>query len=188
MNSRSARSLMWVLVTWFKDVVPGWWYRRLPARQRALLLNWRWHCTHWGRVTLIFLSKLTIMGSDNGLSPDRCQAIIWTNAGILLNRTLGTNLSEILIETFTFSSKNTHLNMSSEGWRPFSLDLNVFYSKNWKKQLSITASMFMFPYDFILMILRLIGQSRHGKSWKHVHWWLVWWLRAPRVPSHFWSQ
>ena len=28
--------------------------------------------------------KLTILGSDNGLSPERRQAIIWTNAGILL--------------------------------------------------------------------------------------------------------
>ena len=27
----------------------------------------------------IYVSKLTIMGSDNGLSPDRRQAIIWTN-------------------------------------------------------------------------------------------------------------
>ena len=29
------------------------------------------------------VSKLTIIGSDNGLSPGRRQAIIWTNAGIL---------------------------------------------------------------------------------------------------------
>ena len=40
--------------------------------------------THWGRVTHICVSKLTIIGSDNGLSPGRRQAIIWTNAGILL--------------------------------------------------------------------------------------------------------
>ena len=40
--------------------------------------------THEGRVTHICVSKLTIIGSDNGLSPDRRQAIIWTNAGILL--------------------------------------------------------------------------------------------------------
>ena len=33
-------------------------------------------------------SKLTIIGSDNGLSPRRRQAIIWTNAGILLSRPL----------------------------------------------------------------------------------------------------
>ena len=36
--------------------------------------------------------------ADNGLAPDRRQAIIWTNAGILLMAPLGTNFSEILIE------------------------------------------------------------------------------------------
>ena len=51
----------------------------------------------------IYVSKLTIIGADNGLSPGRRQAIIWTNAGILLIWTLGTNLSEILIEIHTFS-------------------------------------------------------------------------------------
>ena len=30
------------------------------------------------------ISNLTIIGSDNGLSPDRRQAVIWTNVGILL--------------------------------------------------------------------------------------------------------
>ena len=48
-------------------------------------------------MTHICVGKLTIIGSDNGLSPGRCQAIIWTNAGILLNEPLGTNFSEILI-------------------------------------------------------------------------------------------
>ena len=43
--------------------------------------------THWGRVTNICVSELTIIGSDNGLWPGRRQAIIWTNAGILLIRT-----------------------------------------------------------------------------------------------------
>ena len=51
--------------------------------------------THWGRVTHIYVTKLTIIGSDNGLSPGRRQAIIWTNAGILFFRTLGINFSEI---------------------------------------------------------------------------------------------
>ena len=45
-------------------------------------LNW----LHWVRVTHICVSKLTIIGSDNGLSPGRRQAIIWTNAGILTIR------------------------------------------------------------------------------------------------------
>ena len=51
--------------------------------------------THWGRVTHICVTYLAIIGSDNGLSPSRRQAIIWTNAGILLIRTLRTNFSEI---------------------------------------------------------------------------------------------
>ena len=46
----------------------------------------------------INISKLTIIGFDNGLLPGQCQAIIWTNAGILLIRTLGTNFSEIFSE------------------------------------------------------------------------------------------
>ena len=61
--------------------------------------------THWGRVTHICVSKQTIIGSDNGLSPDRRQAIIWTNAGLLLIGPLGTNFREILIEILTFSFK-----------------------------------------------------------------------------------
>ena len=36
----------------------------------------------------ICISKLTIIGSDNGLSPGRRQAIIWTNARILLIKSL----------------------------------------------------------------------------------------------------
>ena len=56
-----------------------------------------------------FVSNLAIVGSDNGLSPGRRQAIIWTNAGILLIGPLGTNFREIL----------------SDKWRPFCLGLNV---------------------------------------------------------------
>ena len=81
--------------------------------------------THWGRVTHICISNLTITGSDNSLSPGRRQAIIWTNAGILLIWHLGTNFSEILIEIHAFSFKKIHLKMSSGKWRPFCLGLNV---------------------------------------------------------------
>ena len=81
--------------------------------------------THWGRVTHICVSKLTIIGSDNGLAPGRRQAIIWTNDGILLIGPLGTNFNEILIVYQTFSFKKMHLKMSSAKWRPFCLGLNV---------------------------------------------------------------
>ena len=73
--------------------------------------------THWGRVTHICVSKIIIIGSDNGLSPNRRQAIIWTNAGILLIGPLGTNFSEILIETFSY--KKMRLKTLSAKWRLF---------------------------------------------------------------------
>ena len=81
--------------------------------------------THWGRVTHICIGNLTIIGSDNGLSPGRHQAIIWINAGILSIRTLGTKFSEILIYIHTFSFKKMHLKMSSGKCQPFCLGLNV---------------------------------------------------------------
>ena len=64
-------------------------------------------------------SKLTIIGSDNDLSPGRRQAIIWTNAGILLIWPLGTYFSEISIEIHIISFKKMHLKLSSGKWRPF---------------------------------------------------------------------
>ena len=61
--------------------------------------------THWGRVTHICVGNLTIIGSDNGLSPGRRQAIIWSNAGILLIGLVGTNPSQIVIGMQAFSFK-----------------------------------------------------------------------------------
>ena len=65
-------------------------------------------------MTLICVGKRTIIGSDNGLSPERRQAIIGTNAGILLIGALGTNFSEISVEIQTFSFKKMHLKMSAK--------------------------------------------------------------------------
>ena len=76
-------------------------------------------------MTHICVGNLTITGPDNGLSPGRRQAIIWTNAGILLTGPLGTNFNEILIGIQTFSFKKMHLKVSSAKWRPFCLGLNL---------------------------------------------------------------
>ena len=87
---------------------------------------------HWGRVTHICVSKLANIGSGNGLSPGRRQAIIWTNAGILLIGPLVTNFSEISIEILTFSFKKMCWKVSSAKWRPLCLGLKVltiFYRK-----------------------------------------------------------
>ena len=74
--------------------------------------------SHWGRVMHICVSKLTIIGSDNGLSPGRRQAIIWTNDGILLIRTFRTHFSEIVSEIHIFSFKKMYFKMSSGKWQP----------------------------------------------------------------------
>ena len=106
-------SISWLLMTWrCKD--PG---HRQPQQTDPLhrqphqtdLVKPGLHgphiLTHWGRVTHICVGNLTIIGSDNGLSPGRRQAIIWTSAGILLIGPLGTNFIEILIKVLTFSFK-----------------------------------------------------------------------------------
>ena len=82
------------------------------------------HLTHWGWVTHICVSKLTVIGSDNGLSPGWRQAIICTNDGLLLIGALGTNFSEILIKIQTFSFWKYLLKVSSAKWRSFCLGLN----------------------------------------------------------------
>ena len=85
--------------------------------------------SHWysprGQVTHTCFTKITIIGLDNGLSLGRRQAIIWTNAGILLLGPLGTNFSEILIEIQAFSLKAIRLKISSAKCCPFRLAFNV---------------------------------------------------------------
>ena len=61
------------------------------------------------------VSRVSI-GSDNGLSPIRRQAIIWTNTELLSIVQLGTNFSEILIKK---SFTKMHLKITSTKWRPF---------------------------------------------------------------------
>ena len=63
---------------------------------------------HWSWVTHKCINNQTIIGSDNSLSPDWRQAIIWTSAGILLIGPLGTKFSEILIAILTFSFIKMH--------------------------------------------------------------------------------
>ena len=60
----------------------------------------------------IYADKFIIIGSDNGLSPGQHQAIIWTNAGILLFvGHLWTNFSEILTKFTFFIQENVFENV-----------------------------------------------------------------------------
>ena len=61
----------------------------------------------------MYVSKLTIIGSDNGLLPAQCQAIIWNNAGILLIGTLGINKLQWNLKqnSYTFIQENAFENV-----------------------------------------------------------------------------
>ena len=115
--------------------------------------------SHWGRVTHICVTTPTSIGSDNGLSLDRRQATIRTNAGILLIGPLGTNFNEIVIEIHTFSFRKIHLSLSSAKWRLCCLDLNVLMV-----QLKISHHCFR-------LVIRTLGQQNYYQTIVDQHVW-----------------
>ena len=76
-------------------------------------------------MTHIFVGKIIIISSDNGLSPAWCQPNVWTNAGLLSIEPLRTYFSENLIKIQQFSLKKMHVKMSSAKWRPSYFGLSV---------------------------------------------------------------
>ena len=142
--------LTWLFITYINGALS--WVQLLPSTAlipHPLLHNWQ-TCINGKllKIVLFFSCQrhvklieaewriyasvnFTIISSDNGLSLDRCQAIIWPNAGILLIGPSGTNFSEIEIQRFSF--RKMHLKMSSGKSWPLYLGLNVLkvsYHKN----------------------------------------------------------
>ena len=74
-----------------------------PETHQLIEVEWHTH-THIYVYVYIYIcvSKSTIVGSDNDLSPGRRQAIICTNDGILLIRPVGTNFNELLSSKFKY--------------------------------------------------------------------------------------
>ena len=60
--------------------------------------------TYWGRLVHICVSDLTIIGSDNGLSPGRRHVINRTNTIILLIEPFGIHFSDIKIYENAFEN------------------------------------------------------------------------------------
>ena len=91
-----------------------WYAEELHSRRMASLHPKQW--THCGRVTHMFVSNLTIIGSDNGLSP----------AGILWIGPIGTNFSDNSIKnSYIFIQQNIFEYVIWTKWWPFCLGLNV---------------------------------------------------------------
>ena len=105
--------------------------KKIPNVMAELL---RWHMTltwHWNEVVLSVKRQCQpptcclLKCQSSQQNKTRRQAIIWTNAGILLIGSSGTNFSEILSEINTCSFKEMYLKTSSAKWRPLCLGLNV---------------------------------------------------------------
>ena len=86
----------------------------------------------------ICVGNLTFIGADNRLSPDRRQAIIWTNDDLLLIEPLGRNFSKNWFTIQTFSLRKMHLKVSSAQWRPFCLSINVLTHRGCKGIVNIS--------------------------------------------------
>ena len=148
--------------------------------------------THWGRVTHICVRKLTIIGSDDGLLPGQRQAIIWTNAGILIFGPLGSYFCEIVIEIDTFSFKKMHLKLSSVKWRPSCLGLNVLIGQ---QVITWTYKHWVHCCQCAMNKLWWVNNTSKsiGRKWKHIYDQHGWVQKLPRTKEncrnpYFWLQ
>ena len=111
------------------------------------------------------------IGPENGLSPDRHQAIIWTDGGILLIGPLGIKFSQIINKIHAFSFKKMHLKMSLGNWRPFCLCLN---------ELMITEIAFVISLQSVMISCEVfsncwIKSSDKWKQNKNHEWTKIFW-------------
>ena len=118
--------------------------------------------THWGRVTDICVSILTITGSDNGLSPGRRETIIWTDDGIALIGALGSKLQWNLNRNlYSFIQENEFVNVI---WK---LAVTFFRPQYVNNFIRVTKSNFSIP--LIRRFCRIIKTLHrvyvwHGRS------------------------
>ena len=123
------------------------------------LIEAEWRC-------MICVRKLSIIGSDNGLSPGRRQVIIWPNDGILSIGPLGTNFSKISIKILTFQFKKLHLKITTIVSWPQCVYIYIYmyiilyiYMMRYNKWLRPSNDYDgMFGYLFILELIEFRGK------------------------------
>ena len=125
-------------------------------------------------MTHICVGNLNIIASDKGLSPDRRQAITWTNVGILLIGPLGTNFNDILIKIGTCSFTKMHLKTSSAIlFRPQC----VKTSTNWQP-FCRSKCIFLQTASVVFLFYIWIGNEQSSV--------LTWRVQDMRTLSHYW--
>ena len=162
--------------------------------------QWVKQLTHWGRVMHTCVGNLTTIGSDNGLSPGRRQAIIWTNAGILLIGPLGTKFSQILITIHTSSFKKMHpktvvCKMASilsrpqcvnntycllSQWMAFSFGSNCYSTDLMKLKIGSQKPVHIFVSKLLRTILQLII-SDSNQQYREI----LWYIQPQQSRNHY---
>ena len=100
-------------------------------KKYALLISHRSHNDLISPKCRIYASMNGVsIGSDNGLLRGRRQAIVWTNAGMLLIGPLGINFNEIRFGILTFSFKKMYLKLPSVKMA------TILFSGRWVKNCS----------------------------------------------------
>ena len=100
------------------------------------------------------------------------QAILWTNAGILLIGPWGAGFSDVLFEIHIFSFK-VHLKVASGEWRPSRLGLNILMQERYMSIHRLNDELYLFGeywslkqtknyWDFIIFVCHTY--SWHGNS------------------------
>ena len=110
--------------------------------------------THWGRMTHLYVSKLTRIGSHNRLAPWPAPSHYLTQCWDIVNSNPRNWLRWILSKIHTSSFKKMHLKMSSAKWRQFCLGLNV---ASWN--VFIPTLQGCFPYTGAIIGLHLCRWS-----------------------------
>ena len=132
------------------------------------LLSWISNCyhdytslTHWGRVTHRCISKLNTIDSDNGLSPGRRQAIIWTNAGTLLIGPLGKNpLENVVVKLTAILSRPQCVKSASHKYHTTNYISLVDWGNGW--------CLVVCPFRTRVVLYRTFGRDYCVWTWQFI--------------------
>ena len=125
----------------------------------------------WSKHDLIYIFSHYLSPPTDSTSPSRPQAIIWTNAGILLIGPLGTNFSEIFIKITTFSFKKMRSKVSSGKRRPSCLGLNVinasiFNDMSWSvPTIILTFCPYLYSLHSMIPCTFILNRFLYRLSW-----------------------
>ena len=124
------KGIVWLqLNQYFVSVLKHW--TDIGTNNKSLIIHSQ-VLTHCGPVRHICISKLTIIGPDNGLLPSQHQVIIRPNARMLITWTIGRDFSKIISKIHLFEFRKIDLKMSSAQWQQCCVSRSVL-NRQWQQ-------------------------------------------------------